>query len=103
MTNYKIAVRGAAAAVFTLLASASAFAAAHPGDGVRCLLSRNFSDVHRVVTICVGRSAEAQARLGAADCDPATMSDPAMRALCAAITGERPAHFGNHPGGAGGR
>jgi len=103
MTNYKIAVRGAAAAVFTLLASASAFAAAHPGDGVGCLLSRNASDVHRVVTICFGRSAEARARLRAANCDPATMSDAAMRALCATMTGELPEHFGNHPGGAGGR
>jgi hypothetical protein len=103
MTSYKFATRGVAAVLFSLLASATALAAGQSGNGYHCLLTRRASDTHRVVTICDARTPEALARLSAAGCDPATMSDAAMRALCATLTGETPAHFGNHPGGAGSR
>lgn len=81
MTSYKFAIRGLAAILFGLLAGATASAASHSDRGYGCLLSRAFSNVHRVVTVCVARSPEARARLTASNCDPA-MSDAAMRVLC---------------------
>ena len=101
MTSYKLAAAGLGAAMLTLFAGS--MAAAGSGDGYGCLLSREPFNVHHVVTVCTARTREAVARLNAAGCDPATMSDAAMRAQCAAMNGETPRHVGNHPGGAGGR
>lgn len=97
MTCYKLGA-GLGAAVLTLFAGS--MAAAGSGDGYGCLLSRAPFNVHRVVTVCTARTPAALARLSAAGCDPATMSDAAMRAQCAAMRGETPEHFGDHPGGA---
>jgi hypothetical protein len=101
MTSYKLATAGLGAALLTLFAGS--MAAARSGDGYGCLLSRTSSNVHRVVTICTAHTPAATARLAAAGCDPAVMSDAAMRAQCAAMAGEAPEHFGGHPGGAGSR
>ena len=94
MTSYKLAVASVGAALLTLFTGS--MAAARSGDGYGCLLSRASSNVHRVVTTCTARTPAALARLTAAGCDPAMMSDAAMRAQCAAMTREPPA-------GAGGR
>jgi hypothetical protein len=101
MTSYKRAAAGLGAALLTLFAGS--MAAARSGDGYGCLLSHAPFNTHRIVTICTAHTQEAVARLSAAGCDPATMSDAAMRAQCSAMTGETPEAFGNHPGGVGGR
>ena len=101
MTNFNLAAIGLGAALLTL--SAGSMAAARSSDGYGCLLSRASSNVHRIVTVCTAHGPEAATRLSAAGCDPATMSDAAMRAQCAATAAEPPAHFGNHPGGTGSR
>lgn len=101
MTSYRLAATGVGAALLTLFAGS--MATARSGDGYGCLLSHAPFNVHRIVTICTARTPAAFARLTAAGCDPASMSDEAMRAQCAAMAGEPPGHFGNHPGGAGSR
>ena len=101
MTSYKLVAAGLGAALLTLFAGS--MAAAQSGDGYGCLLSRAPLNTHRVVTVCAAHTREALARLAAAGCDPASMSDAAMRAQCAAMTSGPPEHFGDHPGGAGGR
>ncbi|MDB5479860.1 MAG: hypothetical protein JWO83_913 [Caulobacteraceae bacterium] len=101
MTSYKLAAAGVGAALLTLFAGS--VAAARSGDGYGCLLSRASSNVHRIVTICTARTPSALTRLAAVGCDPASMSDAAMRAQCAGMTRESPEHFGDHPGGVGSR
>ncbi len=83
MINFKRTAAGGSAILFALLAGSVAEASAHGPDRVRCLLSRNYSNTHQVVTICDGRTAEGAARLKVASCDPAMMSDSAMRKRCA--------------------
>jgi hypothetical protein len=83
MTNSKL-VSAAIAASLTLLAASGANAAR---SGFGCLLAHAPLDTHRVTTICAARTAEAKARLRAANCDPAVMSDQAMRDLCKALMG----------------
>jgi len=85
MTSYKLAAAGLGAAVLTLFAGS--MAAARSGDGYGCLLSREPFNVHHVVTVCTARTPAALARLSAAGCDPAMMSDAVMRARCAAAGG----------------
>lgn len=79
---------GVAVALFTLTAGSIAIAAAQSDSGYKCLLSHAPFDVDRAVTVCTARSPEALAGLRAANCDPATKSDAAMRVRCAAINSE---------------
>jgi hypothetical protein len=101
MNSYKLAATGLGAALLTL--SAGSIAAARSGDGYGCLLSHAPFNTHRIVTVCTAHTPEALARLNATGCDPAAMSDTAMRAQCAAMTAETPEPFGDHPGGVGSR
>ncbi len=91
MTRYNLAA-GVAGSLFVLLAGGALAAAtsAPLGERLRCLLAHAPSNPHHVVTICDGRTPQAQARLRAANCDPAMMSDSAMRAQCLAMMSEHP-------------
>ena len=51
----------------------------------RCLLAHAPANPHHVVTVCDPRTPEGSARLRAAACDPAMLSDSSMRAKCAAM------------------
>ncbi len=79
---------GIAAAMLTLFAGSVASAASHSGDGFQCLLSREPFNTHHIVTVCAGGPPEAMARLRASNCDPARMSDAAMRSQCLAMISE---------------
>jgi hypothetical protein len=100
MTMTKFAVGAAAAVAATLLATA-AFAA--QGEGGYTCQTWNPTKAGPAVTHCVTWTHEAAARMRAADCDPATMSDAAMRDLCMAMMSEPAGKSGKHPGGIGGR
>ena len=88
MTNSKSMSVGIAAVLLTLFAGSVASAASHNGDGFQCLLSRSPFNTHHIVTVCTGRTPEAMARLRASTCDPARMSDAAMRVQCLAMMSE---------------
>ena len=83
MTNFK---HVAAGAVFFALAGSVAFAAG--GDPVCQTWSP--AKTGRTVTHCATWTREAAARMRAGGCDPAKMTDAAMRAQCATmISGDR--------------
>lgn len=84
MTSFKTAAGGVAAALFTLFAGSIALAAPQSDDGYACLLSHSPQNAHRIVTVCTAHTAEALARLRASKCDPALLSDAAMRGQCTA-------------------
>ena len=79
MANYKHLT---AAAVFVMFAGS--VAAAHGAGGYLCQ-RWNPTKGSPPVTHCVTWTHEAAARMAAANCDPAMMSDAAMRAHCMAL------------------
>ena len=100
MTPSKLSTAGIAAVLTAVLAGSAAFAAGQSGGGYACLLSRERSNTHHVVTVCTARTPEAITRLRAADCDPAKLSDAAMRVECMAMRGD-PRDGGTKPAAAG--
>ena len=88
MTCNKLAA-GIATALATLFVGTAVLAAQSPasGQGYQCLLTHAPFESHRVITVCHAKTPDALARLRAAKCDPATMSDAAMRAQCEAMRG----------------
>ncbi len=82
MIDLKHATIGGSAILFAFFAGSIAEASNAP-ERLRCLLSRDHSNPHQVLTICDTRTARGIARLQAAQCDPATLSDSAMRKRCA--------------------
>ncbi len=81
MINFK---HVAAGAIFFALAGSAAFAAHGAGDYV--CQAWNPAKTGRTVTHCATWSREAAAGMRAAGCDPAKMTDAAMRAQCATMS-----------------
>ena len=90
MTNSKLAAAGVATALLTLFAGSMAAAeTASTGGGYQCVQARMpASHTRPLVTICAGRAQDAQAQMRAADCDPRTKGEAAMRAQCLAMMGD---------------
>lgn len=84
MTQSKFVAGGA---ILAALIASAAFAAHGAGDYVCQAWSP--AKTGRTVTHCITWSREAAAQMRAAGCDPAMMSDAAMRAQCAAMMAER--------------
>ena len=90
MTRYNLT--SAVAGMLLVLLAGGALAAtttAHLGERFRCLLAHAPSNPHHVVTVCDPRTPEGSARLRAAGCDPAMLSDSSMRAQCAAMMSDQ--------------
>lgn len=100
MTMTKFAA-GAAAAVAAALLATAAFAA--QGEGGSTCQTWNPTKASPAVTHCFAWKHEATARMLAANCDPAAMSDQAMRDHCMGTMGEPAGKSGKHPGGIGSR
>ena len=86
MTRYDLTA-GAAGTLLVLLAGGAlaATTSAPSGERLRCLLAHAPANPHHVVTVCDTRTPEGLARLRAAKCDPAMLSDWAMRTQCLAM------------------
>jgi hypothetical protein len=85
MTTYKLAAVGAAAALFVLLGGSIAVAD-QPAQSV--CQTWNPTKAGPAVTHCVTWAHRAAPRPRAANCDPSTLGGAAMRAKCAATTGD---------------